>query len=389
MSAWEGEDPEARATRSLLSARDQAFIDRVDRVGLLEPPRVTIAQLTAMSVDERFLYDDDLGHWHAAMPFYESATAADAFLQLDLAAPSSPGPAADLEAVLVVTGRPGVGKSKILQQRTKTLMLRAARLERLKAARGRPSFYADRSNRPGGVLYQFAPVVHISLDRRVNEKGLFRALCDSVHYPYDDDPQKSFADFVDAAGTRTVIIDEIQFVNFDGQTGRYVHDALKWITNGGRQLILGGHNMRWLMRPQTVPAREASRLQSDGRWQLIDVDKLAYTGAAERADWIGLLQAIECRIKLAGHDEGEPVLSDEFAEYLWVVTLGYQNHLATLLKKALTAASRTSRQRLTMKILDAVGVEKRAQTHRQQRLTVWREGQFPWTYDWPVKDDLE
>lgn len=389
MSAWEGKDPEADASLRLLSARDRAFIDRVDRAALLEPPRVTIAQLKAMSSDERFLYDDDLGQWHAAMPFYESATAAEAFLQLDLAAPSSPGPAADLEAVLVVTGRPGVGKSKILQQRTKTLMLRAARLERLRAERGRPSFYADRGIRPGGVLFQFAPVVHISLDRRVNEKGLFKALCDSVHYPYEDDPQKSFAEFMDAAATRTVIIDEIQFVNFDGQTGRYVHDALKWITNGGRQLILGGHNMRWLMRPQKVAAREASRLQSDGRWQLIDVEKLAYTGPDERADWIGLLQAIECRIKLAGHEEGEPVLSEEFAEYLWVVTLGYQNHLATLLKKALTAASRTSKQRLTMKIFDAVGVEKRAQTGRQQRVTVWREDQFPWTYDWPVKDDLE
>lgn len=110
-------------------------------------------------------------------------------------------------------------------------------------------------------------------------------------------------------------------------------------------------------------------------------DRLSAKTSYDIAEWRGLLRGLEQHIRLAGHEEGTSVLSEDFEEHLWVTTLGYVNALAALLTGVCLTASRTKTQRITAKIIDSIRLNERVARGREYRLDSWRERRFNWATD--------
>lgn len=365
------QDDHPEASWRLIAEPERRFVEDVVKADFLDPGWLSLEELAALSRDDRRRRQIHLERWHSYRPLVRTRQVTNALMQLASWPDPQPSSTAEQTPVPVITGAPGTGKSKLLNQVAAEAIALAATDRRLLGG-------GDRDDGSGIRSHQFA-VVRLSLPGRVQDKQLFARLCESIGVPSGADAHGSFERAIYRHGIRFVLIDEMQFINFDGQHGRYVHDALKSIQNMGVRLILAGHNIREMLKEQTLATREAARLQSEARWSWIDLSAYPHKTKQDLREWKKLLAAYEGRLRLAGHPEGDRVFTEEFEEYIWVSTLGYANHLSTLLTKASVIASKAPSQRITRDVLDAATIEIRAQKGREARLHLWEAGRFSWS----------
>lgn len=355
----------------MVSPSERRFVEEVLRLHLVDPGRIGLVDARALRGDDKRRRQIALDRWHNYRPLVHTSQVVTAIMQLDSLPDPEGSKTSELTPVPTITGPPGAGKTKLLNYV-------AARAIALDATDRRLGGGSDDSAEEGIRPQRFASV-RMSLPGRVQDKQLFVRLCESINTPYGQDPHGSFERAIERHGIRYVFIDEMQFINFDGQHGRYVHDALRSIQNMGVRLIAAGHSMREMLGRQTVAAREAARTQTEARWSWIDLHRYPHESERDHRDWSRLLRCYEDRLRLVGHPEGTTVFTREFEEYIWAVTLGYANHVSTLLTKAAVIASKAPSQTITRKVMDAATVEIRAQKGRDARLRMWEAGRFPWS----------
>lgn len=371
---WFGDDERADQSWALLHQADKAHVERIAFAAGDDPGRLPADQFLALGGDARRRRVRALEQWHKALPYIQTKQTKDVVRQITTL--PAPRPATDTELldVPLITGPPGSGKTFLL----KRLFIRAL----CESARDRRLELEDTPPRNQGLIIDdWRPALFRSMDGNLRPAKFFALLCNELGAPCSDDPQRDFERAVARHGVQWLFLDEMQMVNFDGQYGRYLQDALKALQNMGIRVVLCGHNMRNMLGRQRTSAQLAAREQLIARAAFLDIGRYRREDEKDIKEWKSILRKIEARLRLSGHNEGERVLSATFEQYLWVSTLGYMNALSTLITKATKAAALSPAQRLSEELFSDVRLNERVEPGRQQRLRQWREGTFLWSTD--------
>ena len=345
-----------------LSEADRAFIDETEALSTPDPGLKSMTEMTAMSADERAVYQHHRAQWQASMPFLYTAEAERAMNALTVSALAATNKPIHQRGIPVVSGPPGVGKSFVVRQFTVNELRRLARLDHLLEAAPKPSRDFDVVER--SALY-------IVLEDGVDVRGMYFTILRELGWPAERrDPSVQVQRALQACRTRLLVLDEIHNVKFDGATGRHVHLALKWLTNIGMRVVLCGNDIGWMLTDPPKRAVESSRRQSQGRWIPIPVNPMGYRTASEKEGWGELLLEYEDRLRLPGQQVREGWLSVDLADYLWVSTLGYMNSLATLIDSAAAAVAWNGSECITRSVLDNVLLEEHVQSGRPARIAL-------------------
>lgn len=368
-----GDDEHPDESWAHLHPVDQRWVRRIVHSGEADPGILSSAGWHQLGPDDRQRRLRHLETWYKAWPFVRTGQVRD--LERHLATLPQPDTEndEDLLDVPVITGAPGTGKTTAMKRAAVRAMAKSARARRLDGVQS------------GGpdplVIPDWRPVIFHSTDGNPRVKAFFAHLCDELAVPATSDPQAAFQRAVLRHGVQFVFIDEVQMINFDGQYGMYLHNALKALQNMNVRVVLAGHNVREMLTRRETIAQNATQTQSFARWAFQDLNRYSHETASDIAEWRGLLRGLEQHIRLAGHEPGAPVLSVDFEEHLWVTTLGYVNALAALLTGVCLTASRTKSQQVTAKIIDSIRLNERVRRGQDRRLESWRGGRFNWATD--------
>jgi len=351
-----------------LSAADRAFIEETENEATLDPGTKSMRQVRAMTPDERLVYQHQRAQWQASMPFLYTPVADRALTALTVSALAATNKPVHQRGVPVVSGPPGVGKSFIVRQFAVNELRRLARLDHLLGIAPDPARDFDVTER--SVLY-------IVLEDGVDVRGMYFKILRELGWPAERrDPSVQVQRALHACRTRLLVLDEIHNVKFDGQTGRHVHLALKWLTNIGIRVVLCGNDIGWMLTDPPKRPMETSRRGSKGRWIPIPVQAMPFSTSDDREAWGALLLEYELRLRLPGQPSREGWLSVDLADYLWVCTLGYLNSLATLIDSAAAAAAWDGSERITRGVLDEILLEEHVQSSRLTRLALLDRGKY-------------
>ena len=340
----------------LLTTEDRVWIDDIYGDRTADPGRLSPEDLARLTERERERYAMRRTRFLRMMPLIKTSIVAEVMEQLDLMANSSISSDLHQQDVPILNGDPGVGKTMILKTHAAEEMQRLAlhRSIELEDGVAEPAFI-------------FRPVVYVHLRGPMTQHDLIRLICDELNWPSDRNPQRAFEQAKHYFDLRLVIIDEIQHVNFDGKTGRNVHNIIRWMTNIGIRVILSGTAIDWVLQGSDNGAIDVAARNSRGRWVRLDVPKFDIDTVERRAQWLGVIDAFANRLRLVCAPSDPSWLADEFGDYLWSRTEGYFNSLVLLLNLASTMAIQAGIEKFDRSMLERCKLEIEVDQHRARR----------------------
>lgn len=285
---------------------------------------------------------------------------------------------------LVIQGDPGVGKSYCLHHVAKDVAHREYRRQFGRDWRSKRLVRQSVVDGIGPVEAESVPVVGITLQGNATPKRItydllrcYTTLFDEVGIPRLinserlkglDESQLAgiLANYVQACGTKLVIIDEIHFLTTKVTTGTQSINHVKHLVNTvpATFVVAGVHAEAFLGDGLKGDSRLAS--QTAGRFQVARFEP--FFGVLDTTDdddedwdnWLGLLNALESNLMLFEHMPGT-LLEQEFAEYLFKRTGGYIQSLVSLIAQAANRVLGDKSEVLTVKAMESIRLDERAE----------------------------
>lgn len=350
----------------LLTDEDRAWISEVFADNVPDPGHVTPAQLAAMGLRERERFRVRRTRYLRMVPLLETGVVNDVMGRLRLIANSAIRSDLHQQDIPILNGEPGVGKTMMLKTHAAEEMRRLALHRSL-----------DLEDGNAEPLATFRPVVYVHLKGPMTRHDVIRLLCDELGWPSDSNPQRAFERAVAQCGVQLVIIDEIQHVNFDGKTGRDVHNIIRWMSNFGLRVVLAGTDIDWVLNGGGTPAVEVAARNSRGRWIRVDVTKLEIDSPEQLDAWLDLIYSFETRLRLAAVPSEDGWLADTFGTYMWTRTQGYLNSLVLLINLAAASAIETGAETIDRATLDHIDLEYEVERQRLPRMAMFDAGTYP------------
>ncbi len=246
---------------------------------------------------------------------------------------------------LVVSGPAGVGKSTTLKTvlRSYELFLRAEH----------PEYFAR-------VGDDFVPVAYLLMPHKVFPKAMLAKLIEYYGLPHRSSHdtvtlRRLAVQLVERCGTQVLVIDDLHFLNVNGNDGADANNLMKEILNEtGVTVVAAGIDLdHSKLFPATAKPTSVQR-QNGSRFALQRLAPAPCKTKADKQAWVSTIAAFESSLCLLDHEQGTlPGLY----EYLHHRTGGMMAGLSQLIRKGAHQAIRTGRECIDEAMLKDVRVD--------------------------------
>lgn len=283
----------------------------------VEPKRLNLEEIAALSVEEKAAYDDSRFAWIGADVVIETKDLAAIEHQVHVIRARLSAQRSTAGRTLALSGRAGVGKSTIA-------MLMGKRHERIiRQQLGIPADSPDA-----------APVLYLVVPPGSTPKMLMVSIARWIGLPVPrgwDAPtvMDQVVSVLKTLKTSMIIVDEVHNLKTNKSAGADAASTLKSFTERlDAAVVFCGIDLL----ATDLLAGEMGR-QIRARTKVYDIRTYGYGSAAARESWAELVAGMEALLPLANHPEGS-LSTPEMTDYLWNRTSGSIDSLRNLLGDA-------------------------------------------------------
>ncbi|MFE2317519.1 TniB family NTP-binding protein [Streptomyces sp. NPDC059441] len=347
--------PERPPLDNLTLSRKEGFRQLAESPGRIQPDKLTVEELAALSKPARAVYDRQRRDWHANLgPIKTPQLIA---LQEDLwdIVDSNLQDGDKAKGAVAVDAFPGLGKT--------TAVLHFAQKFH------RREILEEGEFTPSG--HERWPVCRVGLTSNVGMKDFNRAILEFFAHPARF--RGTSAEFLQRAldcildcETKILIVDDLHFLKWSDRNGREVSNHFKHIANEFPvTLIFVGVELasRGLFS-ETDQCGDVTLAQTARRTTPLSMDPFLVNDDRGRNEWRRLMLWLEKRIVLAEKFPG--MLANELSDYFYARTTGHIGSLMTLVNRGCQRAMRTGTERLDQELLDSVKIDAASEKARVQ-----------------------
>lgn len=318
-----------------------------------KPLTLTMAQLQALSSQERLRYDDARSVWHANLGPFITPEMDAVSNDIDMIVQSNRQDGDKVRSSPVLDAHPGLGKSTLIVQ--------------YGAAFHRQQVGLYGATTPSG--HDRIPVAMISLPPKTTVRSLNSMLCHFYAHPSADrgssiELGKRASLCARETGTRLLIFDDAHSLNVNTTDGREVSNYFKWMATEFQATIIFvgvGLNERGLFT-EGLGVHDVQYAQTARRWTSLTLLPFSIASRESRATWRDLLLAIEDSLVLANKHRG--MIANDLGDYLYVRSTGHFQSLMALIMRGCHEAIRTGDEALSRELLDTVKNDAAAEKAR-------------------------
>lgn len=332
---------------NLTLTRKEGFGAFAEGTPLERPDDHTAAEIKAMGKAALTVHNEDRTAWHANLKPVRTAEVESLHEQLNAIFNTSLRQGGQqAKGVAAIDAFPGLGKT------TAALAFAKDVHNRLIAQHGR---FTEAG-------HERWPVCRVGMTGDTRMKDFNWALLEFfAHAGRNRGTANAFAyqalDCITSCETRLVVVDDLQFLRFQSQSGTELSNHFKFIANEFPvMLLLIGHNLRGkglYLDPQL-----------ERRITPLGLEPFQVEDEPGRLQWRSLLLALERRLVLANKHLG--MLADDLSDYLFARSTGHIGSLITLITRGCERAIRTGEERLTGDLLSQVKLDAAAERLRAE-----------------------
>ena len=318
-----------------------------------KPPALTIAEINALTPQERVRYNNARHVWHANLGPFITPQMSDVCADLDMIVQSNRQDGDKVRSSPVLDAPPGMGKTTLV-------------------AHYAAGFHREQIELYGATTkagHDRVPVAMVSLAGRTTMRGFNSMLCGFYAHPAAN--RGSAVELGRRASlcareteTRLIIVDDVHFLNPHTTDGREVANFFKWMATEFQATIIFvgvGLEKRGLFT-EGLSATDAYLAQTARRWTRLPLPSLEVSDEASRANLRNLLLGVEDSLVLAKKYRG--MLADDLLDYVDARCTGSIGSLFTLIMRGCHKAITTGSECLSRSLLDTVKNDSAAEQAR-------------------------
>jgi hypothetical protein len=319
----------------------------------VQPQRLSVRQVQALSPSAKRTYDKLRRDWHANIGVLRTPQLLGLHENLWDIMDSNVHDGNRTKGAIAVEGAAGLGKSTAVEQFAKEFHLREIANNGVRTQDGHERW----------------PVCRVTLSGHPTMRDLNVSLLHWFAHPgirkgsAADFARRALDTFLDCE-VRLLIVDDIHFLQWKAADGVKVSNHLKFIANEFpvTLLLVGVDLSETGLFSEGRSARDAFLAQTARRTTRFTLERFDVASAEGRRQWRSVLRAIEDRLVLGRHEKG--LLTDRLSDYLFVRSSGHMASLMTLINRAASRAIRTGVESLTEELLEEIRIDEAAESAR-------------------------
>jgi len=343
---------------NLTLSRKEGWRDFTHAPKRTAPELLTKAEIRRLSESAADIYSQRREEWHNNLGPLKTPQLAELYEDLWDVMDGNAQDGNHAKGAVALDGYPGLGKSTAVEAFAKEFHLREIRRH-------------GEFTRSGDERW---PVLRIGMRGNTGMLAFNRAMCEFYGHPGrrggTEELGRQALDCVLNCETRMLIIDDLHFLHWQGNSGIEISNQFKSITNDF-PITLVSIGIGLLERGVLMDASYDELLsQTSRRTTVLAMNPYGIKTDQQRREWHNLLATIEQRLVLGNKHVG--MLAEDLSDYLYERSTGYIGSLMELIRRGCVRAIRSGVETLNRNLLDLVKIDTAAEKARKELAAAFR-----------------